>query len=212
MPIPKKVLAAIQSAGTAVYAADKELKAAVIAYAEQVRDAMHDNPFNVGNDGLFEEWKSVARISQAMTQVEAELRSIHAATQVLGSNAMALPSAVTQLSAPAILDSMREVDATDVKPKRRGKPAKAKKAATAKAKAPRKPRLGIPENATRVLAVVTTSLNADAFVKVNWSDVATKSGLPKGSVGASVAKLKSLGMLIEGDKGHFKLGTAPTSA
>lgn len=77
MPIPKESLSAIQTAGAAVHAADTALKSAVQTYADHVRQSMSQNPFDLNTDSLFEEWKTVARLSQTLEQIEAELRKVH---------------------------------------------------------------------------------------------------------------------------------------
>ncbi len=48
MALTPKTLAAIQAAGAAIYSADAALKEAVKSYADQVKQAMLENPFDVG--------------------------------------------------------------------------------------------------------------------------------------------------------------------
>ena len=60
MPISPKTLNAIQAAGTAAFKADAQLKAAVKDYGSQVQTAMLKSPFDLANDNLFEDWKSVS--------------------------------------------------------------------------------------------------------------------------------------------------------
>jgi hypothetical protein len=50
-------------------------------------------------------------------------------------------------------------------------------------------------------------LNPISFVKINRAAVGEEIGLPKGSIGASIAKLIATGHLIEGGVGEYKLGT-----
>ena len=76
MSLASSTLAAIQQAGAAVYAADADLKQAAQTYAARVATAMAANPFGLGNDALFENWKTLARLSQSMTAIEAELKKI----------------------------------------------------------------------------------------------------------------------------------------
>ena len=68
---------AIQQAGAAVSNADAALKFAVNDYAERVKAAMADNPYNLGNDGMFENWKVVSRLSQIMVGIEEELKQVY---------------------------------------------------------------------------------------------------------------------------------------
>jgi hypothetical protein len=94
MPLPSQTLAALQLAGATIYQADLELKDAVQAYANQVRTAMTANPFEMRNDGLFEEWKAVARMSQAVAQIEVEFKKIYEmASGLTGAAALPNPTA-----------------------------------------------------------------------------------------------------------------------
>lgn len=131
MPLPQTTLSVIQAAGAAVYAADAELKRTVQGYADQVQQAIHQNPFDVGNDTLFEDWKTAARLSQAMAQVEKELQGIYRAAQEWSSGALAadtrgVPALGAPMAAsPGNLEMVQEIEATDVavkKSRKRSKP------------------------------------------------------------------------------------------
>lgn len=201
MPISAKTLVAIQSAGAAVYAADTQLKSAVQEYADQMRSALNQNPFDAGNDALFEDWKTVARLSQAMGQIEQELRKIYGVSENL-----ALPAPVTSrpvhvLNGPGTsgVELVKEISAVDVVPKARAK--------SGRHMAPSGRVGGLASgNSAKVLTQVALILNDADFVKVNWSAVAAACAIPKGSIGASVKKLVEQGALVEGGEGRFKLG------
>ena len=207
MALPAQTLASIQAAGAAIYAADAALKDAVQSYADQVKLGMLENPFDLGNDSMFDDWKTVARLSRAVGQVEAEFQKIYGAASDL--SAGTTPSALTMpsLTAPqatvtAVLTMVQEVDATDAVIKK--VPKKIKAAAHAKPAASQPTSLG--GNSAKVLARLLDILNPVTFVKINRTAVGTEVGLPKGSIGASIAKLKATGHLIEGGVGEFKLG------
>jgi hypothetical protein len=204
MPLTPKTLNAIQAAGTAAFKADAQLKAAVKDYGNQVQKAMHSSPFDLANDNLFEEWKSVCRLSQAMGQIEAELQKIHAAASRLQGvtlpankpRAIAAPvSASTQASAVEVINV---VDAIDVKVKKPRK-LKEKKIARGRTRAARKPRAAgtLPANAASLLAHLTSILNPDTFGKINQTSVAKAINMAKGSVGASVRRLVADGFLVQ---------------
>ena len=211
MALPAQTLAAIQAAGAAVYAADTALKDAVKSYAEQVRLAMAENPFDMGNDSLFDDWKTVARLSRAVGQVEAEFQKIYNAATDL--TAGAIPAVLTmpslnapQATATSDLAMVQEIDATDAVVKK--VPKKIKAAAQAKPAASQPTSLG--GNSAKVLARLLEILNPNGFVKINRAAVGEDIGLPKGSIGASIAKLIATGHLIEGGVGEYKLGTPKT--
>jgi uncharacterized protein HemX len=151
VPIPKPTLADIQTAGAAVHQADASLKSVVLAYADQVRLAMSSNPFDLQADSLFEEWKTVARLSQTLEQIETELRKVHQAAQQLGESGLGSSKPRGRLAPPtsqptlAIVNSspvIESIEATDVvakKPKKvkaAPKPAQARKVATKSALSP----------------------------------------------------------------------------
>jgi len=209
MSLPVQTLSAIQVAGNAVFEADASLKQSIQTYAEQVKTAMLQNPFDLGNDSLFEDWKTVARLSQAMTQIEVELRKIYAAASELSKGGHPALTVTPALAAPAppIAEEVQlvtEINATDVAvkkaPRRLKKKAKRKTASSTTIKG----------NTLKVLARMVEVLNPNDFVKVNQSAEATAIGLPKGSIGASIAKLVATGHLLSGPAGTFKLA-APKS-
>ena len=212
MPISPKTLNAIQAAGTAAFKADAQLKAAVKDYGSQVQAAMLSSPFDLANDSLFEEWKSVCRLSQAMGQIEAELQKIHAAAARLQGNlptankTHAIAAPVSTPAATSTVEVINAVDATDVTVKKPRK-LKAKKIAKGKTKAARKPRAAgaLPANAASLLAHLTSVLNPNTFGKINQTSVATAINMAKGSVGASVRRLVADGFLVQDPTLGFKL-------
>ena len=208
MALPAQTLATIQAAGAAIYAADAALKEAVQSYAEQVKLAMAENPFDMGNDSLFDDWKTVARLSRAVGQVEAEFQKIYSAATDL--SAGAIPAVLTmpsltgpQATAPNDLTMVQEIHATDAVIKKA--PKKIKAAGKAKPASPQPASLS--GNSAKVLARLLGMLNPDHFVKINRAAVGAEIGLPKGSIGASITKLLDTGHLIEGGIGEYKLGT-----
>lgn len=202
MPLSSKTLNAIQTAGAAVFVADAQLKEAVKDYATQVHAAMLQNPFDLANDNLFEEWKSVCRLSQAVGQIEAEMRKIHAAASIL--HGLALPTnkpralAAPASTEPSTLVVVEQVDATDVVIK---KPRKLKRKASGKAKSAGP----LPGNATVLLAYLAKVLNPNTFGKVNQSSIAVAINMPKGSIGASMTKLVKEGFLAHDPAQGYKL-------
>ena len=99
--------------------ADGALKEALKDYPSQVSISMGSNRFDVGNDALFEEWKSVARLSQSVTRIEQELRQIFEATSLIaGTKQLAAP--VTRQIAASAAKLVAQVDATDVVEKSKG--------------------------------------------------------------------------------------------
>ncbi len=211
MSLSKTTLSAIQQAGAAVFAADAELKNSVKDYAERVNAAMAANPFGLGNDALFENWKMVARLSQAMTGIEQELKKVHAlASELTGDDgpadhvlpALSVPLAA-QLSRPEfVVATPPDTAPTDVVPKA-GQKKVAGKAPAKKPAAASPPVLG--GNPTKLLRHLQRLLNTRDFVAVNLSAAGLATGIPSGSVNAAAKKLLETGRLLAGPDGRFKL-------
>jgi hypothetical protein len=207
MALSAQTLATIQAAGAAVYAADAALKEAVQSYAEQVKLAMTENPFDMGNDSLFDDWKTVARLSRAVGQVEAEFQKIYGVASDLSAGAIPAVLSMPSLAAPQDLANselamVQDIQATDAVIKKAPKKIKPTTKANPAASKP----ATLSGNPAKVLARLLELLNPNHFVKINRTAVGVEIGLPKGSIGASITKLLDTGHLIEGGVGEYKLG------
>ena len=207
MALPAQTLATIQAAGAAIYAADAALKQAVQSYADQVKLAMTDNPFDMANDSLFDDWKTVARLSRAVGQVEAEFQKIYSAASDLSAGSISAVLTMPSLAAPQVkgngdLAMVQDIDATDAVIKKLPKKIKP----TAKVKPVATHPTSLSGNSAKVLARLLEVLNPNDFVKINRAAVGAEIGLPKGSIGSSISKLIDTGHLIEGGSGKLKLG------
>lgn len=222
MPIPKESLSAIQAAGAAVHAADTALKSAVQTYADHVRQSMSQNPFDLNTDSLFEEWKTVARLSQTLEQIEAELRKVHQAALNLGQGVLPTANVSPRLRAPtrvpvaAVANSvpiLKAIEATDVvvKTARKAKQAVTKPIATkgvGKAEAKSKkstPKSALSPNTQKLWDQLKTVLSAKKFTAIKRTKVGLDAGLPTGSVTASFTKLLENAYLAEDASGGLKL-------
>jgi hypothetical protein len=76
MSLSSSTLIAIQKAGAAAFTADEKLKQAAKNYADRVHAAIAANPYNASNDALIENWKTVARLSQTLAGIEAEIKKV----------------------------------------------------------------------------------------------------------------------------------------
>ena len=201
MPISSKSLSCIQQAGAAVYIADAELKSVVKEYAVQVQQAMLENPFDIENDGLFEEWKTVARLSLALEQIEVEFRKIYSTAEKLNTPKVIGLTKLTTIASPGSnasnLPLLVPIDATDVVIKRPKKSKAAPKVA--------KNSHALKGNSAKLLACLNKLLNPDAFTRVNRAEVGRSAGLATGSVGASITQLIKNGYLVEDASRGLKL-------
>lgn len=218
MSLSSSTLSAIQKAGAAAFTADVKLKNAVKEYAQRVNAAMMENPYQLGNDALFENWKVVARLSQTMAGIEEELKKIHLVASELAADdqptvlqipALAVPTSFVEQS-PA---SQNDVTPTDVivKPKKKTLPRKTR---APKAKASPSPvkvagaagnRLELSGNPAKLLRYLEGALNANEFTVIHQTATAQATGIPLGSMTAAVKKLVESGQIIAGPTGSFKL-------
>ena len=113
MTLSPQLLVAIQTAGASISDADSALKTALKDYADKIASAMGSNPFDIGNDAMFEEWKSVARLSQAVTRIEKELRQVFEATSQLTGTKQIGTLVHPRISSPKVT-LVTQVEATDV--------------------------------------------------------------------------------------------------
>ena len=219
MSLNKELLATIQKAGAAVFDADAQLKLAVKSYGERVHTAVGSNPFHLGNDTLFENWKMVARLSKTVAAMEEDLRKVYQMVGDLSDVEPSLPDMMPALSAPApevsatsdaplVADS--SLAATDVKIKRKKRIPAAKPATSkARAKTATKPSpvlaAPLPKNAARLLKHLSYVLSTKGFATVNQTTVSRATGIPLGSMTASLKRLVAAGFLQANHSGMFKL-------
>lgn len=89
MSLSSTTLLVLQKVGAAALAADAKLKAEVKDYSHRVHEAMVANPDGQKNDALFANWKIVTRLSQAISNIEGELKKLFETAAALGVEASA---------------------------------------------------------------------------------------------------------------------------
>ena len=61
-------------------------------------------------------------------------------------------------------------------------------------------------NAAKVLEQLRTQLNNKRFTRTTQSEIAVAAGIPNGSIAAALKQLVDKGIVVEGERGHYKLG------
>ena len=192
MSLSIATLSAIQKAGAAVFEADAELKTAVGEYALRVNAAIASNPYNLGNDTLFENWKVIARLSQTVAGIEEELKKVYHLAAELIADDQPLLVQVSKLGAsvapaePAATSSvdMAPSDAVIKKHKKTSKPT---------------------GNAAKLLTHFERLLKSNKLTVINQTAVGREAGIPLGSMTASIKQLIEMGRIIAGPAGSYKL-------
>jgi len=205
-------ITAIQRAGQAVQDAHDALASEASEYSSLVMQAMSGDAFNVENDARFEQWKTVARIAQALQDINEQLKQAYFAA---GQIAMGAGASKTSVSRRLSLAAPAQSTATDVvaKPARKPGRTKARKEATSIEKSmPKQPSArsevsasGLKGNAGRALDFLMTKLNKEGFSRVTHAEIAEGAPIPPGSVGAAISALAKLQKIEEGDRGSYKL-------
>lgn len=225
MSLSTSVLTAIQKVGAAAFTADEKLKAAARDYAERVSAAITKNPYDLGNDSLISNWKTVARLSQTLEDIEEELKNVYqVASSLVGddqTSAREVPASAAPVQAKAVKKAAKaartakqEASKPDLSPV--DVVAKPRKAA-AKSKPLKggngaiKP-LAPNSNPARLLAHLAPMLNSDGFTEVSQTQVAKDTGIPLGSMTAAIKKLTETGWIVTGPNGGLKLTTAQAAA
>ncbi len=101
MSLSISTLTAIQKVGAAAFTADEKLKKEASHYAERVHAAITNNPYNLGNDNLIENWKVVARLSQTLAGIEQELKKVYQVAAELTGDDQPSVREIPALAAPA---------------------------------------------------------------------------------------------------------------
>lgn len=213
MSLNKDLFAAIQQAGAAVFHADEQLKLAVKAYGERVHAAVGSNPYHLGNDALFENWKLVARLSQTMTAMEEELRNVYQVANELSDDEPFLTAAMQSLPTPEFASPLAMVSWVDSNGTSVATDAKIKKAKkkTATKSAPTLPKRGsvkataLPKNAAALISHLRAVLNTRGFVELSQTKVSQATGIPLGSMTASLKRLVADGYLVTRPNGQYSL-------
>jgi hypothetical protein len=224
MSLTKEMLAAIQKAGSAVFDADAQLKLAVKAYGERVHTAVGSNPYHLGNDILFDNWKMVARLAQTLSGMEEELRKVYQVASEISDDEPSSVNATPALSAPQAaaeptvapkVVEQPNLAATDVKIKKKkglpaakhvaAKPVPSPKAAPAKSKPAPAQASALPKNAANLLKHLGSALNHMDFSDINQTAISKASAIPLGSMTAALKRLMTDGYVVVGPNGQYKL-------
>jgi hypothetical protein len=206
MSVTQETLSAIQQAGQSIHEARQALSEAVTQQGQLVASAVVEQPFGAGNDKLFAQWKTLARLAQEVQSIEEQFKTIYETAaglkvrdiQVL----VALPHVPRQkgLARSHLVD---DAAVNDVAVRTKGfKMAPKRKNGEAKVGTSPKALAG---NHAKVLDFVKTQLNRRSWKPLTHAAVAKGSGIPAGSVGASLARLKKEGLILADDKGGYKL-------
>lgn len=193
MPLQSQVLAA-------VHAADMEIKSAIRARVDGLKCTLSEDPFGISGVELYEDWKTLATLSAAVSKVASEMLSIYdAASQLSAIEGGPLPiGRATQRAQHAALERLRHLQAASSASKR------VLRSGALLAPPPQRPLRG---NAVEVYALIKSRLNSESFTTFNSAGFAKEIGMSIGSIGAAIDILVSRGYLERGGRRLLKLGS-----
>jgi hypothetical protein len=195
MSLSQKNLALIQKAGQAVHAASEVLASTVRSQAESMVASVASQPFGAESEQSIARFKVLARLSQGLVGVEAQLQELYAIAGELAnpaSDVIVLPSLGQRKSAT----NASAVD-VEAKPAAASKPVKAKrKVRTSNA---------LTANDSKLLHYLQGALKGGGARAITGAAMAKGAGLPLGSVGVSLRKVMASGAVQQAGRGTYQL-------
>lgn len=210
MSIASNTLSHLQAAGMAVHIAAEALQQELQAHSQALMEQMTLQPFGVEVDGAYQQMRQVARLAHEINSLEQQLSAIYQeASQVVQVDTPvlpALPSAgrsrrVKQVEGSVSNPNGEIEDATVVA----GRGLAPKVPHKVSRRGPTGPLEGGKEsNPDRLLKALRKILKGKAKA-VGHAEMAQVSGLPRGSVGASIKKLLEAHKLTIDASGTYRL-------
>jgi len=215
MSLSSKNLAAIQKAGHAVYSAADAIAQTLNTQAQSTVASAASNLLGAAFDQDLARLKAMARLSHGLNAAEVQLRELYALAQELADPAsdvmIALPSVSKRKLSNTTAVDVLEKPAKAAKASKKTTPKAPPKAKAIKPSKRTKTTGSLTANDSKLLSYLLTVLTADTWTTLTGAVMASGSGLPYGSVGASLKKILAAGAVKAGDRGQYQLG-APVSA
>lgn len=210
--LTRSTLALLQQAGESLFSAQQAMAQEVHAGSLDVVSAVASAPFSADADRAYAQLRTVARLSHELQAMEEQLRTAYQTACSLAQREVqvlqALPLTRSASKTPQPARSQAEdavvkaapVRARAARAARSAKPASAAPAASAAQPA----RLSV--NDEKVLAYLERVLNGTSWTHITQAAVAQGAGIPNGSIAVALKRLQQLGRVVEGERGHYRLG------
>lgn len=208
MTIKKSTISQIQKAGQAIHDAAQSLSRDAHVAGEKLHQKMAADLHDPQADRLYEQWKSIAKMAQDLVQMEAGMRTVYESGTKIALQIDALASAAPAKKAAknkAIKSSVTAAATAPTKLKRKpGRPSK--KGASNGA-------IGVPKegNEQRLMDHLTKVLNHADLIQVHHHEITAATGIPSGSIAATIKRLVGKNLLIAGRRGALRLAVLPTN-
>lgn len=205
MSIKMSTIAQIQKAGQAVHDASlslgRDAQAANESLQKALQQAMQSKRDDAQTERIFTQWKTLARVAQEVAQMEVALRELYVACTALSSGKeVAPPSAGKKGKAATSPAPVADAKAMQ-KPKRKvGRPRKVD--------VPGVPREG---NEQKLMEYFGAILSTTELKPVHHMDIKKATGIPSGSIAATIKRLANKNLLETGRRGALRLIAPPAS-
>jgi hypothetical protein len=202
MSLSQTALSAIQQAGQSLHQATVVVCGAVREQAQHMVETVASQPLQAEGEQAFANFRMLARLSQDLQAMEAQLRSLYASASELASpemDVLATPARAAPRSriAAAGADALAE-DAVI-------KPAAPRRAPSRPQRRTADRAAGLTANDRKVLGFLQTVLTARHGTSLTVLQMARGSGLPLGSVGVSLQKVLASGAVKKIGRSAYQL-------
>ena len=204
MTIKMGTIAQLQKAGQAVHDAfmslEREAQTANVKLQKALQEAMQAKSDNAQTEMIFTQWKSLVKVSQEVAQMEAALREVYVACTALASSKQ-IESKVSSGKKGKVTPSKAagtETLATKNLEKMVDRPPKGA--------VPGVPREG---NEHKLMEYFWQILNTTEMKQVHHLDITKATGIPPGSVAATIKRLAGKNLLETGRRGALRLIVRP---
>lgn len=200
MTIKMGTIAQLQKAGQAVHDASvslgREAQTANEVLQKALQQAMQAKRDDAQTERIFTQWKTLVKVSQEVAQMEATLREVYAACTALAS-AKEVESKVSAGKKGKAMPSKATVTDTLATKKPKKKVRRQRKGDVA----------GVPRagNEQKLMAYFVTILNTTEMKQVHYLDITKATGIPSGSIAATIKRLAEKNLLETGGRGAMRL-------
>ncbi|RYF28584.1 MAG: hypothetical protein EOO33_00435 [Comamonadaceae bacterium] len=210
--LSRSTLALLQQAGESLFSAQQAMAQEVHAGSQSVVNAVASAPFSAEADRAYAQLRTVARLSHELQAMEEQLRTAYQTASTLAQREVQVLHALPLSRATAKASRPQASQAEDVVVKAAGGKRRAARASAPKAAArssssqtaQSSPRLST--NDEKVLAYLERVLNRETSTQITQASVAQGAGIPNGSIAVALKRLQQMGRVIEGERGHYRLG------
>lgn len=190
--ITPATLALLQQAGAALYIARKALEQEVSAHADAVTRDIVNAPMAKETEHAVSQLRTCAQFGQELQTLDDKLASLYRDMQSSIRQDDVMPHQRQERSAARLLlGSSAATAVEDVVARSSGQSAPAG--------------VKLSRNATTLLTWLRSNLNQHQWTHLTHQAMAHGSGLPAGSISSSLGALIKHSLVIEGDRGHYRL-------